>query len=73
MERYYKHLVIKEVAEPSRKRKTKAFNVMNRQSGILLGHIGWYGPWRQYCFIPADDTVFSSGCMLDIADFIRQL
>lgn len=70
MEKNYKYIIIGEVGQ---KPKTKIFEVANRKSGIRIGGIEWYGPWRQYCFIPANDTVFSAGCMMDIIDFISEL
>ncbi len=39
-----------------------------------LGEVAWYGPWRQYCFMPSsDELVFSPGCLSDILDFLHQL
>lgn len=38
-----------------------------------LGTIRWYGPWRQYCFFPTVQAVYSAGCLRDIAAFIAQL
>jgi hypothetical protein len=38
-----------------------------------LGGIGWYGPWRQYVFYPATESLFSKGCMDDIAEMIAHL
>lgn len=59
--------------DPMPGRKTRIYEVCNKQSGAWLGSIRWYGSWRQYCFMPAADTVFSSGCMADIIDFISEL
>jgi hypothetical protein len=53
--------------------KTTRWSVVNNMSSANLGKISWYSNWRQYCFSPAPDTVFSSGCMTDILDFIKQL
>jgi hypothetical protein len=33
----------------------------------------WYGAWRQYCFFPSEEMIFSSGCMQDIIKFIQNL
>lgn len=67
MEKNYKYIRIIEV---SSKPKTKVFSVVNKSSGHEIGVVMWYAPWRQYCFFPSDFTVFSSGCLLDIANFI---
>ena len=53
--------------------KTKVFRVRNKQHGNILGLIMWYGAWRQYAFFPSEETVFSSGCMQDITQFIKGL
>ena len=43
------------------------------RSGGFLGVVAWYTKWRQYCFEPNTQTVFSMGCMLDLADFVRRV
>lgn len=39
----------------------------------LLGSVDFFEKWRQWCFYPVSDTVHSSTCLSDIADFLRQL
>lgn len=39
--------------------------------GTYLGHIRWFAPWRQYVFYPSIDTLYSVGCLRDIAKFIE--
>jgi hypothetical protein len=39
----------------------------------ILGHIKWYGPWRQYCFWPSPQTIFNPACLQDIREFIGDL
>jgi hypothetical protein len=56
----------------SKSDRTAVFHVKNRRSDDLLGVIGWYGPWRQYCFSPEPHTVYSSGCLADVEHFIRR-
>lgn len=58
--------------DPSKSRKTRTFAVLNKRSGGVLGRIKWHGPWRQYVFVPQmiDQTIYSAGCLTDIADFI---
>lgn len=53
--------------------KTAVWSCRNNRSDGQLGVIGWYGPWRQYCFFPNISTVFNVGCMEDINHFIGQL
>jgi hypothetical protein len=45
----------------------------NNKSKGLLGKIEYYSPWRQYCYFPLTQAVYSDGCLSDIADFIKQL
>ena len=70
----YKYFEVHE--EPLRKgRKTSNHYIINLSSGALLGEIKWYGAWRQYCFFPSPsaDTVWSTGCLDDIKDYIKKL
>jgi hypothetical protein len=54
-------------------KKTKIIKVNNRKTGNILGWIKWYSPWRQYCFFPYGDTVYSMGCLIDITSFVAEL
>jgi len=65
----YEYIVMEE-CRLSATHKTRAWIVRNRKSGAAIGRIHWYGAWRQYCFLPLDNTVFSRGCLYDIAGFI---
>jgi len=53
---------------PSKGGKTRIFNVFGSHH-ILIGHVKWYGPWRQYCFFPLDSTLYNKDCMRQLADF----
>jgi len=54
--------------------KTGRFTVANRKNNDVLGVILWYGPWRQYVFVPtlSYETIYSPGCLRDIADFVQE-
>jgi hypothetical protein len=52
------------------KPKTSIWAVRNIASQIILGYIKWHPQWRQYCFFPESDTIFSVGCLNDINSFI---
>ena len=57
-----------------KKAKTDVWNVTNKSSGFLLAVVKWYGPFRQYCFFPADlDAVFNDGCLKDITGFLEKI
>lgn len=64
----YKHIEFAESATSDRKR----WWCMAKKDDIMLGFVEQYGPWRQPCFFPEPDIVFSESCLLDIADFLRR-
>jgi len=53
--------------------KTKIYSINTIGDNTRIGIIKWYGPWRQYCFLPEPDTVFSKGCSEHINNFIQKL
>ncbi len=67
----YKYIYFKETDSP--KRKTKTFDCVNNDGVTILGTVEWHTGWRQYCFFPADDCVFSKSCLEDVNNFIQQL
>ena len=55
------------------KLKTKVYSCSNNRSKTELGTVKWYPPWRQYCYFPTIQAVYSKGCLNDIEMFIEQL
>jgi len=55
------------------KPKTAVYEVRSRSSGIVLGTVQWYGPWRKYCFYSRPETVWNSSCMIEVSDFMLKL
>jgi hypothetical protein len=53
--------------------KTTIWSCRNNKSGAELALVKWYAPWRQYCFMPSADIVFSKGCIEDILHFMDWL
>lgn len=51
-------------------RTTGVWLCLNTKSDVVLGQVKWYSGWRRYCFYPAPETVYSSGCLVDITNFI---
>ena len=55
----------------------EVWSCRNNKSGYELGCIMWNGSWQQYCYIPSNKegvlVDYSSDCLEDIADFIKQL
>ena len=54
------------------KPKTKVWSIFNKTDLSQLGIIKWLGSWRQYCFFPESKTIWSTGCLQDIIDFIAK-
>ena len=55
------------------KLKTNVYAIGNKSGGYRIGIIKWYGPWRQYCFFPKEDTIWNKGCLEDVNEFIQGL
>ncbi len=55
--------------QASRSGKTSVWRLTNRESGNVVGFVGWYGPWRRYAFQPEADTVFESDCLAALSEF----
>ena len=48
--------------------KTLKWNVF--KGTVCLGMVGWYAPWRRYCFYPGSQLVFDRSCLMEIVEFI---
>ena len=68
----YKHMHFTEHPK-DKKRKTSKWDITHNKGAFILGEIKWHSPWRQYCFFPDDETLYSKGCLNDISNFIQQL
>jgi len=55
------------------KPKTQVWLVVNKSSHITLGQIKWYGAWRQYIFVPINNSIYNDGCLQVIIEFIGKL
>ncbi len=57
-----------------KKPKTNVYAVINISGEYPLGHIKWYGSWRQYCFFADEGSIIlNKGCMQTIFLFIQEL
>ena len=54
------------------KPKTKVWSIFNKTNLSQLGIIKWFGGWRQYCFFPESETVWSMGCLQDVIAFMTK-
>ena len=66
----YKYIYFELIEE---KPKTKVYSCKNNKSNIELGIIKWYPSWRQYCYFPTIQAIYSEGCLIDIIDFISEI
>ncbi len=66
----YKHIKMKERPNPGK--KTKVWGVWNKSWDEMIGMIAWDSAWKQYCLEPLDETVWSKGCLRDVADVIEK-
>ena len=66
----YKYIHFIKVAE---KPKTSVWSCRNNSSGDELGEVKWYPAWRQYCYFPTVQAVYSDGCLKDISSFIQSM
>ncbi len=46
---------------------------LTNRAGDLLGTVELYQPWQEHCFYPEPGTLYSAGCLDDVAHFLRQL
>lgn len=55
------------------KPKTKVYEVRTRIDHSVLGLVKWFPRWRQYAFFPKLNTIYSEGCLKEVADEISHL
>lgn len=48
---------------------TEIWQVTSAHTGIDLGKISWYAPWRRYAFYPGPN-LFDAVCLTEIAKFL---
>lgn len=53
------------------KGKTRRWEVVTKEGGIVIGRIQWHGAWRRYTLAPAFPTVWEEQCLRDVAEFIE--
>jgi len=52
--------------------KTSIWYCVNIHQEYAIGVVKWYPRWRQYCYFPFTETVYSAGCLEDIQTFISE-
>ena len=52
--------------------KTGRYDLVSKK-GELLGSIKYFPYWRQYCFFPDNETIWSAGCLKDVVAFLDKI
>jgi len=74
MRTQYQYIHFVKVAEKaSVVRKTSEWSCRSNRNGAELGTVQWYAPWRQYCYEPTAQAVYSDSCLIGIAAFLGGL
>lgn len=60
MKSYIDYVLVEE------KPKTDVYAIFARSTLAELGIIQWHAPWRQYCFFPVENTIWSKGCLNEV-------
>jgi len=48
---------------------TQIWQVESAHTGIILGSVSWYAPWRRYAFYPGA-SLLDATCLTEIAKFL---
>jgi len=70
MKTHYQFIHFEQKAET---KTTYCWSCKNNKNGAQLGEVRWYPQWRQWCYFPTIEAVYSADCLKDIQDFIGQL
>ena len=52
------------------KPKTAEYEIRSKHDLSILGIVKWYPSWRQYCFFPELNCVWSKDCLYDLQALI---
>lgn len=72
LEADFKYFCVRAGKNRDKAKRTFVYDIVDLRNG-KLGVVKWFGPWRQYCFYPAADTVWNTDCMKDVQDFLSRL
>lgn len=62
------YIYFEEIDNPGR--KTQMWKVMSTSQQAQLGIVRWWGPWRQYTFIPDPFSIWNVDCLREVVRFI---
>ena len=49
---------------------TQIHEVRSVHTGILIGTVKWYAPWRRYAFYPEAAVLLDAACLREVAKFL---
>lgn len=55
------------------KRKTRDYEIVNKNSGHRIGIIKWKNSWRKFCHFPEPETIWSIECLNEVAAAIKKI
>lgn len=64
------HLYFRRKPKPKGKKTNIYIVEKDHEYGLRLGEVRWHGAFRQYCFYPEKDSMFSKGCLELINNFL---
>ena len=53
--------------------RTTRYRVMTKRPEHIIGWVRWYGPWRAWCFLPYEGTIWSDNCLTDVLCLLKTL
>ena len=51
---------------------TQIWHVESVHTGVHLGSIKWYVPWRRYAFYPDAGSLYDATCLTEISKFLNE-
>jgi len=53
--------------------RTTRYRVMAKRPHHIIGWVRWYGPWKEWCFLPLEGTIWSADCLRDVLELLNTL
>jgi len=69
----YRFVRIGQSVDGEQHAKHPLYWIVNRKSSKSIGQIFYYAPWRQWVARFDPDSVWSAGCLTDVADAIAKI
>lgn len=53
--------------------KHPVYRIYNNKSGLQIGILSYYKPWKEYVFSSNEQCVFNNTCLRDVLNFIENI